>query len=87
MIIKSDDTAEWVGFESPREIMLLSIIVGTIVDIPNEIINAKIQAIGNKVDYDETDLVIEDIDAASAKELATDLIKKLTHGNQDRNPE
>ncbi len=83
MIVKSDDTTTWVGLESAREIMLFSVAIGTIVDIPNEVINAKIQAIANKVEYNEIDLVVEGIDAASAKEFAHDLVQKVLHGNQE----
>ena len=87
MLVKRDDTATWLGFESAREIMLFSVAIGTIVDVPNEIVNAKIQEVANKVEYDETELVLEGIDAASAKEFARDSVQKVASGNQDRNSE
>ena len=52
---------------------------GTIVNIPNEIINANIQEAANRSQYDEIDLILEGIDAASAKELAQNMIKKVLH--------
>ena len=87
MIVKRDDKATWVGIESAREIMLLTVAIGTIADIPNEIINEKIQAVAHRAEYDETDLVFEGIDAASAREFALDLIRKVVHGNQDTSSE
>ena len=52
---------------------MFSTVAGTIVNIPNEIINANIQEAANRSQYDEIDLILEGIDAASAKELAQDM--------------
>ena len=58
---------------------MFSTVAGTIVNIPNEIINANIQEAANRSQYDEIDLILEGIDAASAKELAQNMIKKVLH--------
>lgn len=79
MFVKCNDAGIWICLESAREISLFSIVAGTIINIPNEIINADIQEIANKAGRDEIDLVLEGIDAASAKELAQDMNQKIFH--------
>ncbi len=75
MFVKCDDAGMWICLESAREILLFSIVAGTIVNIPDKIVNADIQEVANRNEYDEIDLVLEGIDAASAKELAQDMIR------------
>ena len=77
MFVKFNDTGRWICLESVREISLFYIVTETITKVPNKIVNAYIQEAAKKFGYDEIDLVLDGIDAASAKELAQDLINKV----------
>lgn len=83
MIIKRNDNGTWFSFESAREINLFIIATTYICDIPNEIINAKIQKVANKHGIDETDVILQGIDAASVKEFAIDMVQKILHTKID----
>ena len=63
--------------ESAREINLFFVVAGIIAEIPNNFINADIQKVANRNGYDEIDLVLDGIDAESAKEFAQDMINKV----------
>jgi hypothetical protein len=52
-------------------------VAGIIAEIPNNVINADIQKVANSNGYDEIDLILDGIDAQSAKELAQDMINKV----------
>jgi hypothetical protein len=79
MFVKCNEAGSWICLESTREISLFYIAVETIAKIPNKIINANIQEAANRSGYDEIDLVLDGIDAVSAKELAQDMIQKVFH--------
>ena len=79
MFVKCNDAGSWICLESTREISLLYIAAGTIAKIPNKIVNAYIQEAASRSGYDEIDLVLDGIDAESAKELAQDMIQKVFH--------
>ena len=77
MFVKCNDAGSWICLESAREINLFYVVAGIIAEIPNNFINADIQKVANKNGYDEIDLVLDGIDAVSAKEFAQDMINKV----------
>ena len=77
MFVRCNDTSVWICLESAREINLFYVAAGIIAEIPNNFINADIQEVANRNGYDEIDLVLDGIDAESAKELAQDMINKV----------
>ena len=79
MFVKCNDAGRWICLESVREINLFYVAAGFIATIPNKIVNTYIQEAANSTEYDEINLVLEGIDAASAKELAQDMIQKVFH--------
>ena len=77
MFVRCNNAGVWICLESAREINLFYVAAGFIAEISNNIINADIREVANRNGYDEIDLVLDGIDAASAKELAQDMINKV----------
>jgi len=77
VFVRCNDAGRWICLESAREMNLFSIVAGTIVNIPNDILNADIQEEAKRSGRDEIDLVLNGIDAESAKELAQDMNNKV----------
>ncbi len=77
VFVKCNEAGVWICLESAREINLFYVAAGIIAEIPNNIINADIQEVANRNGYDEIDLVLDGLDAESAKELAQDMINKV----------
>lgn len=79
MFVRCNEAGRWICLESVREINLFFMVAVTIDKISNKIVNEYILEAANKMEYDEIDLVLEGIDAASTKELALDMIHKVFH--------
>jgi len=79
VFVKCNDAGSWICLESTREISLFYIAAGTIANIPDKIVNEYILEAADRSGYDEIDLVLDGIDAVSAKELAQDMIQKVFH--------
>jgi hypothetical protein len=77
MYFECNKAGSWICLESAREINLFYVVAGIIAEIPNNVINADIQKVANSNGYDEIDLILDGIDAQSAKELAQDMINKV----------
>jgi hypothetical protein len=79
MFVKCNKAGNWICLESTRENSLFYIAAESIAKIPNKTINANIQEAADRAGYDEIDLIIDGIDAVSAKELVQDMVQKLFH--------
>ncbi len=79
MFVKSNDAGSWICLESTREISLFYIAAGTIAKTPDKIVNEYILEEANRSGYDEIDLILDGIDATSAKELVQDMVQKVFH--------